>query len=523
MKKRIIVVGSGGAGLCAALAAAEKGGEVWLLSKTAAHDGSCTAYSGGLFSLASGRVTPEDHYRRVMDTGQGVSDPELVRVLAEASETSLRTLAEWGVTLKINNSGHGSVRESAPSAIMGGGGMTRELADLARARGVVILENSAATRILSSAGRVEGLEWVNWRTGKSYRAAASAVVLATGGGGRIYPRTDNPARMTGDGYALALEAGLNLVDMEYVQFYPLGWDDPAFPTWMVGLTILDYIPVTNGEGKEFLMEALLSWGLKSGKEANLFSRDKAAVFLNDQEKRGTKAYLHLEKLTEEMLTIPDVKVSLMADLPPERRRTVAVSPIQHYFTGGIPIDTEGRTALPGLYACGEVTAGVDGASRMGGNALTNIVVFGLRAGQRAADEAEEGRFGDMLETPMAPAFHSAADGAAPKEVRGRLQTLVGEALGPCRNGRGLEKFLADLEEWEASWTNLKRDAPIDLLRALEMRGLLWTAKAVGRAALLREESRGVHFREDFPEERPEWKGRISVGLRGGSVRASREI
>lgn len=226
MKKRIIVVGAGGAGLTAALAAAEKGGEVWLLSKTAAHDGSCTAYSGGLFSLASGRVSPEDHYNRIMETGRGVNDPGLVRVLAETSEASLRTLAEWGVTIKINDSGHASVRKSAPSDIMGGGGMTRELASLAREKGVLILENCAATRILAADGRAEGLEWVDWKTGKSFRASASAVILATGGGGRIYSRTDNPARMTGDGYALALEAGLDLVDMEYVQFYPMGWDDP---------------------------------------------------------------------------------------------------------------------------------------------------------------------------------------------------------------------------------------------------------------------------------------------------------
>jgi succinate dehydrogenase/fumarate reductase flavoprotein subunit len=390
MKKKIIIVGSGGAGLTAAVAAAKQGADVLLLSKTACGDANCTAYSGGMFSLSSGTVTPDDHFRRILETGRGVNDEKLVRVLAEESEKTLRTLAEWGITLKINSSGQASVRKSAPSEIMGGAGLTRELAALAKAEGVSILENCVATKILAGERGAEGLEWVNWKTGKQYRAPASAVILATGGGGGIYSRTDNPARMTGDGYALALEAGLDLADMEYVQFYPLGWKDPAFPLWMVGLTILDYIPVTDDSGREFLREAILSWGLSSGKEANYFARDKCAIFLSRHELQGGKTLLHLENLREEVLTIPDVRVSLMVDLPPERRTgPVELSPIQHYFTGGIPIDTGGRTGLPGLYACGEVTGGVDGASRMGGNALTNIVTFGLRAGRFAAKRREK--------------------------------------------------------------------------------------------------------------------------------------
>ncbi len=522
MGKKIIVVGAGGAGLTAAVAAAKQGAEVLLLSKTACGDANCTAYSGGLFSLASGTVTPEDHCRRLLEIGRGVNDRRLVRVLAEESEGSLRTLADWGITLKINASGHATVRKTAPSDIMGGGGMTRELAALARAEGVSILENCAATKLLTGERGAEGLEWVNWKTGKSYRSPASAVILATGGGGRIYSRTDNPARMTGDGYALALDAGLDLVDMEYVQFYPLGWKDPAFPLWMVGLSILDYIPVTDAGGKEFLREAILSWGLSSGKEANLFARDKSAVLLSRHERQGGKTLLHLEKLSEEMLTIPDVRVSLMVDLPPDMRtRPVELSPIQHYFTGGIPIDPEGRTALPGLYACGEVTGGVDGASRMGGNALTNIVTFGLRAGRTAAEEAPESRSGEIAGLPRAGGRD---DGLVrPKDARAGLQSIVQEELGPCRSAGGIRRCLDALEEWKASCPSLKTENSQDLLHALELKGLSCTAEAVARAALLREESRGVHFREDFPEEREEMRPRILVSSVQGKLAAAREV
>lgn len=523
MKKRIIVVGSGGAGLTAAVAAAKRGAEVLLLSKTACGDANCTAYSGGLFSLSSGTVTPDDHFRRILETGRGVNDRKLVRVLAEESERSLRVLADWGITLKISASGHASVRRSAPSEIMGGGGLTRELAALAKAEGVSVLENCAATKLLTGERGAEGLEWLNWKTGKKYRSPASAVILATGGGGRIFSRTDNPARMTGDGYALALEAGLDLVDMEYVQFYPLGWKDNSFPLWMVGLAILDYIPVTDESGREFLREAILSWGLSSGKEANFFARDRSAIFLSRHEKQGRKILLHLEDLSDEMLTIPDVRVSLMVDLPPERRAgPVELSPIQHYFAGGIPIDTEGRTALPGLYACGEVTGGVDGASRMGGNALTNIVTFGLRAGRFSAEEAGEGSVGDVSEIRPDLPFITGEGGIRPREARERLRTIVQERLGPCRSGEGLRRCLGALEEWKASFPPLKAEDPMDLLHALEMKGLVLTAEAVARAALLREESRGVHFREDFPEEREELKSRIRVSSVQGKLAAARE-
>ncbi|MBL3540351.1 FAD-binding protein [Aminivibrio sp.] len=523
MKKKIIVVGAGGAGLTAAVAAAKKGAEVLLLSKTACGDANCTAYSGGLFSLSSGTVTPEDHFRRVVEIGRGVNDRKLVRTLAEESEKTLRTLADWGVTLKITDSGRATVRESAPSEIMGGRGLTRELAAIARAEGVSILENCVATKILAGERGAEGLEWVNWKTGRKYRSPASAVILASGGGGRIYSRTDNPARMTGDGYALALEAGLDLADMEYVQFYPLGWKDPAFPLWMVGLAIVDYIPVTDENGREFLREAILSWGLTSGKEANYFARDKSAIFLSRHERQGGKTLLHLENLGEEMLTIPDVRVSLMLDLPPERRTgPVELSPIQHYFTGGIPIDTEGRTALPGLYACGEVTGGVDGASRMGGNALTNIVTFGLRAGRFSAEEAGEGGIGDVTEIPADLSFLAPEGGIRPRDAGDRLRAVVQEGLGPCRSGDGLRRCAAALEEWKVSCPPLKVGDSVDLLHALEMKGLAFTAEAVARAALLREESRGVHYRDDFPEEREEWMSRILVSAEKGKIAAARE-
>lgn len=507
MKKRVIVIGSGGAGLTAAVSAVKSGAEVLLLSKTSCAVGSCTAFSGGMFSLAAGSVTPEDHFKKVTEVGRGAGDPALVRVLAENCGPALRTLSDWGVTVRITD-GRADVRASAPSEIMGGGGMTAELCAIARSEGVKILENCVAARLLAAGGRAEGVEWVDWKTGQTWRSPASAVVLATGGGGAIYSRTDNPRRMTGDGYAMALEAGLALADMEYVQFYPIGWKDPEFPVWMVGLTAIDHIPLTDGQGREFLKEAILSWGLSSGKEANYLARDKCAAFLALHEQRGGRALLHLERLTDEMLKLSDLRVSLMLDLPPERRaRPVKVSPIQHYFTGGAPIDCEGRTALPGLYACGEVTAGVDGASRMGGNALANIVTFGMIAGRAAAEERAQA-LGGPEKTGADPALLKGE--ILPGRAADELRAIVQNGLGPCRTREGILRCLEALGEWKAGNRSFRADTPMDLLHALEMKGMALTAEGVARAALLREESRGVHFREDFPVERDGQAGRILV-------------
>lgn len=523
MKKRVIVIGAGGAGLTAAVAAAKEGAEVILLAKTGPGNASCTAYSGGFFSLASGSVSPEDHLRQVLETGREVSDGNLLRTLAFECEGALRTLHSWGVAIQINNSGRGSVRKSAPSEIMGGAGMTGELTRIAKAEGVSILPDCAATRLLIGEKGVEGAEWVEWKTGKARSCSASAVILATGGGGRIYTRTDNPARMTGDGYSLALESGLGLVDMEYVQFYPLGWKTQGYPVWMVGLTILDYIPVTDGAGREFLKEAILSWGFSSGKEANYFGRDKTAIFLSRHEKNGEKAFLHIEKLSEEMLSNPDVRSSIMLDIPAHRRTApVEVSPVQHYFSGGIPIDGEGRTDLPGLYACGEVTGGVDGASRMGGNALTNIVTFGLRAGRAAAAEAVPCG-GEMSQIAMPPLYFPVREGGtSPSEARERLRAICSKGLGPCRNAGELRSCIEEIGEWKSGTGPLAVKTPLDLLHALEMKGLAVTAQAVAAGALTREESRGVHFREDFPEECPGWKKRIRISLEKDTFSAVRE-
>ena len=220
----------------------------------------CTAYSGGMFALASGDVTPQAFFEKTMRAGQNVNNPALVRVLADESEQSLRQLAAWGVDIRFPSSGWGSVRHTAPYKLMAGSGMMQQAAAAAARAGVRFAEFTAVTRLRVKNGRVVGADLTDWRTGRTEFFAADAVVLACGGGGRMFSRTDNPVRMTGDGYALALDAGAELIDMEFTQFYPVGWAEPGLPVWMADLCLADFLPVTDSEGNEFLLDALQGWG-----------------------------------------------------------------------------------------------------------------------------------------------------------------------------------------------------------------------------------------------------------------------
>lgn len=498
----------------AAIAARQTGATVVLLSKTSAGLGGCTAYAGGGFTLAAGKVSPAEHRAQTWEIGRHVNQEQLLNLFSRDGEQALRELADWGVTIAIGD-GHATVRGSAPKPIMGGAGFTKELAQIARAAGVQIVENVVVTKLLLGDGQVQGVQMTDWQTSEEITVAAGAVILATGGAGQIYQRTDNPSRVTGDGYALALEAGLPLMDMEFVQFYPLGWAEPNFPKWMIGLPILDHAQVTDQNGDEFLLDAIHSWGLKNGREANLYARDRSAQLVGRKWYEGGQVHLHLEEVDDlgwQHPSMQDLLAFYPAGVSPADYGPVRVAPIEHYFTGGVVIDTDGRTAIPGLYACGEVTGGVDGASRIGGNALTNIVTFGLRAGRAAA--AERHAAGEVAPTR---AMVAASNGADPDQLRQAIKRVAEAGAGPVRHAAGMTKAIAELEELAPKLRQARVQSARDRLLALELPGLWMSARAVLQAALSREESRGVHFRTDFPEELPEWQRNILVSWQDGKM------
>ena len=559
----VLVVGAGGAGLIAAATAARNGARVTVLSKAPSGLGNCTLYAGGGFTLGIEGLSPERHRALTAETGRGLNVPELLDALAFAAPEAVPGLADFGVRLTLHRGGaYVEDHTLGGGGIMGGKGLTMPLVEYCRRARVELDDRFFATAVIVEEGRAIGVVGVDLRAGRAAFRPAAAVVLATGGAGRLYGRTDNPVRTTGDGYAIAFKAGLELIDMEFVQFYPLGLAEPGGPVWMIGLEVTDQVPLTNSDGIPFLERLLPEWGLKSGREANLFARDRAARAVAAEWAEGRQVLLHLETLSEE--DWKDPYFAALGRFYPagfdRSSRPVRVAPVEHYFTGGVRIDARGRTAIPGLFACGEVTGGTDGASRVGGNALSQLAVFGARAGQEAAefaaavggpgagqgwgrgpDDERRGAAGDevagLSETiegwrrnaaagerpaagrPGGEAGASTGGGRSPAALRRELNGLADRRLGPLRDGRGLRMALAELEEMTSRARAMAVTDNRQLLEALELTNLLLVARMVAAAAAAREESRGVHYRTDFPSEDPAWLRHLGVarGPRGEPV------
>ena len=484
----VVIIGSGGAGLTAAIAARRAGADVMVISKTAVAVASCTAYSAGLFSLACGDVSPRDQYEKLLKTGYRLNDRALLETLTEESCAALEEIASLGVTLEFQK-GRASARATAKNELMGGSGLVEQLVRIAKECGVKFIEWSVAREIFTCGGRARGVSVTNWRGRRSLALPADAVVLATGGAGRIYSHTDNPERMTGDGYALALAAGLKLRDMEFVQFYPVGWAQENFPMWMADTTLGDFIRVTDAEGGEFLPDAYREWGVKDGKECNYFARDKLSLLLARKDREGG-VFAHIEETPAALWDDPGFLYALT--LPREffmgRKEPLRIAPLEHYFCGGVEIGTSGETGVEGLYACGEVTGGIDGANRMGGNALAHIVTFGLRAGRAAAKHPHE----MPKEFPAREAGELlSADGRPVAEIRRELQRKAWQSIGPIRRADEISDFLLHIESIKKE--KIKAATPQEYLLAMEMPGLTASAEAVAKAALARKESVGAHY------------------------------
>ncbi len=547
----VVVIGSGGAGLCAAAAARRAGAKVILLTKGKAGVANCTAWAGGGFTVSppaeavSGAacgvgggagteelLTPEEHFRLSLKTGRGLNNRELLGELCGRGTEALQELErDYGVRMDWGARGC-SVGRFGRVPLLSGLGLTAPLLAHLERVGVEIIEGAVAREIVRDPrGEVRGVIAVAvdesvFGTGTPAEEGktavmmvdARAVVVATGGGGAIYGRTDNPPRMTGDGYRILAGAGAILEDMEFVQFYPLGVAEPGLPSRLLDAGLLGVVPLTDEAGQDPLAGKFSEWGIGSGEEANLYARDLIAVTLARHIAAGHQLYLHTEEMPAADVPREHLEIHMeyvRGSLPPSFdpfARPVRVAPTQHYFCGGAVITKAGevlgrdRRPIPGLFACGEVTSGVDGANRVGGNALTNIVVFGLAAGRRAAGHAGEKRVAEEAVSASArPSFGS--DGPSPASLRSELHTLCDEGLGPVRSAKKLGETLAGLADLGRRAATARVRSRSDLLLALELDSAVATATYVARSALTRTESRGAHFRDDYPGADESWSER----------------
>ncbi|MBN2112977.1 MAG: L-aspartate oxidase [Acidimicrobiia bacterium] len=495
-----VVVGSGIGGLTAALAMAPR--RVLVITKGDPGGGSTPWAQGGIAAAVAADDSPAEHAADTVSVGGGLNDPKAVKVLTSAAPERVAALEAIGVHFDADVEGHlllGREGGHHRRRVLHSGGdatgaeMMRALVRAAAgADHVETLPFAFAADLVTDGGRVAG---VTARTdeGEKVLALAPAVVLATGGIGRLYANTTNPPEVTGDGLAMAARAGARLADLEFVQFHPTalasGRDPMALLTEALrgeGAVLVD------DDGRRFMVEV--------HPDAELAPRDVVARAIWARLQAGGRVFLDATAAVGASFPerFPTVFSLCLEDGIDPQTQPVPVAPAAHYHMGGVATDLEGRTSLPGLWAVGEVSCtGVHGANRLASNSLLEATVFGHRAGQSVRAAAAPA-------VEATAAFAAADPGPAPGDVSGPVADLrrtMWDQVGLVRNGGGLTSALEHLDEL----------ALLLPFGASEARNMVDAGRLIARAALARPESRGAHYRSDFPAPDPAWAAREPVG------------
>jgi succinate dehydrogenase / fumarate reductase flavoprotein subunit len=569
----VLVVGAGGAGLRAAIEAAAEEASVGIVCKSLLGKAHTVMAEGGVAAALS-NVDDRDnwrvHFADTMRGGQYLNQPLMAELHARESPDRVRELEAWGAlfdrtddgrVLQRNFGGHQYPR-LAHVGDRTGLEMIRTLQDHGIHQGIDVHMECTVLRLLKDGDRVVGAFAYERETGRFLVFRAKATVLATGGTGRAYRITSNSWEYTGDGHALAYEAGAELIDMEFVQFHPTGM---IWPPSVRGILVTEGVRgeggvLLNSEGERFMFEDIPElyrdstadspdegWRYTQGdrdarRPPELLTRDHVArcILREVREGRGSPhggAFLDIAWIRDKL---PDGEAHIKRKLPSMyhqfkeladidiTQEAMEVGPTTHYVMGGVRVDSESQmsTSVPGLFAAGECGGGLHGANRLGGNSLSDLLVFGQRAGEYAAAFAADHPHGEIAEEAVEQAEREAlaplerTDGESPyalqEELEEAMQDLVGIVRSEKDMERGLEKVLELHERTRGVSAEGNRQYNPGWHTALDLPCLLVVSEAVTRAALLRKESRGAQFREDFPEKHAEFASVNSVVRKGAS-------
>jgi L-aspartate oxidase len=503
-----LIIGSGIAGLRAAVSLAEAG-EVIVLTKADPAESNTGYAQGGIAAAMGPDDSPELHARDTLDAGDGLCDPDAVGVLVHDGPRYVRELLEWGAAFDRDAAGRPALgREGAHSVrrvLHARDATGREISRVlwARVSGtsrIRVLDGTLGTDLIVQDGRCLGAAAVD-QHGVRHVIHAEATLLATGGAGQVYRETTNPAIATGDGVAMAFTAGVRVVDLEFVQFHPTVMNVAGAPRFLLSEAL-------RGEGARLVNEAGERFVQRYEPAGDLASRDLVSrAMVREAERTGAPIYLTMAHLDPAFVrarfpTIAQACRNVGLDLATDR---IPVSPAAHYVMGGVETDLHGRTSLPGLFAAGEVACtGVHGANRLASNSLLEGLVFGARAA-------------DAMRQPPQPAVRrheecvavepAGGDGVVPSAFD--VRDLMWTHAGLLRSRASLESALARLAGW---WGAVERRAPAfeNDLEFRRVTSLVTVGFLIARAALRREESRGGHFRTDFPERDDlHWKRHVA--------------
>ena len=542
----VLIIGAGGAGMYAAIEAARAGASVILADRSLIGRGGATVMAQMTVAVALGEQTPDHWEHHLADTlaaGRGLCDENLAAMLCEEGPARIREMDAWkvgwaredGHIKQAHAPGHDRPRCVYVDFLATGPAVSRTLrAQLNHFDGVRRVGDLLIVDIVVRDGVAVGAVALHTPTGEIVTIAAKSTIIGTGGLTRLYRRNSASSNMSGDGYALALRAGAELVDMEFVQFFPIGHLAPR----LVGMDPIMWDPfryklggkLLNGDHQPFEEEYAARDSRSDG--AYVLTRDLATYAITKEVEAGRGspaggAWLSFRHIPEADIRrafgpVVDRLAENGIDLA---RQDVEVAPIAHYHMGGVRVDTSFATSVPGLFACGEAVGGANGANRLSGNAITEALVFGARAGQTAARHASGVAQGwteaaaktsvDMLKSA------SARPGPNLAEAVARLQAVMADKVGAFRTAEKLDAALADLdalarEIGDTPMISAKAFDPV-LVDWLDLRQMLLVARSVAIAAKARTESRGAHQREDYPGLDKAWTHNQVVTLAGGDI------
>jgi len=543
----VLVIGAGGAGLRAAIDASAQGARVGVVCKSLLGKAHTVMAEGGV-AAALAHVDPRDswkvHFKDTMLGGKMLNNWRMAQLHAQEAPDRVRELEHWGAVfdrtedgriLQRNFGGHSSPR-LAHVGDRTGLEMIRTLQDHGVHQGLEVYMECTVTKLLTQDRRVVGA-FAYWReTGRFVTFRAKAVVLATGGVGKAYKITSNSWEYTGDGHALAMDAGAELIDMEFVQFHPTGM---VWPPGVQGLLVTEAVRgegglLRNATGERFMERY-------DPKRMELSTRDMVAraIYTEVKEGRGSPhggAFLDISHKPAEVVKkkLPSMYHQFMEFANIDiTKGPMEVGPTVHYVMGGVRVDADtGAATVPGLFAAGESSGGMHGANRLGGNSLSDLLVFGRRAGAGAAAYAAKA----TAQAPLDPAQVAAAErellapferssGPDPYSVHRRLQDTMQSLVGIYRTEQDLKRGVEAIRQLRAETRTVRVEGSRafnpgwHLARDLD--NMLLVSEAIARCALQRKESRGAHARLDYPNLDPAL-GRVnSVAVReGDEVRVS---
>src|SRR6266700_1832698 len=522
----ILIIGSGGSGLRAAIAATDAAARVLVVAKERLQDAH-TGWAMGAINVAmKAPAMPQIHFEDTIQGGWFINNYRLARIFAQEMPERIADMERYGVKFDRLPDGSyftwASGKQSAPLNLCAGDYTGREmmqglLAEVYRLN-VSFLEDHYVTRLLKQDDRVVGAFLIANKTNTYKVVQAKATIVATGGGGNMYKINTNAPSNTGEGYAWALDVGAEHVDMEMIQFHPTGM---AYPPEKRGTLVTEKVRGNGGILKNKLGERFMQ--RYQPERLELAGRDEVtrAIYQEIEEGRGTRhgaVYLditHWEEGKAEKL-VPDVFAEHMEVGIDIRKQMMEITPSMHHMMGGFVINEWGQTNVAGLYAVGEVTTSVHGANRLGGNSLAEGQVFGRRAGMHAAEYVKGSRSPEITrqavdaEVDRVEAFLRRNTGQLVAEVLSSIKAVMWNNVGIIRDEEKLLTAKREIKQLQHEAQFLLAEDKSQLQACLETQDMLKTAEVIILAALERKESRGAHYRSDYPQLAPAWEKNIRI-------------